>query len=254
MRRTNLVVTSVVLGVVAILLLGGSDFLYVEQRTAQEGASCTGDLIFEQNSTLWTPLLVVESPLHGWGRALASSLEGGQSLNLSNGEAAGLFAQLNWTLIGRSVEPNEPNPGMHSCTTSYEATTAVGHASLEFGALLPAGSSDDSNVSTTWSPTSSGQAGVNTSVRFAITYDPAGAVLERSCGTASPVYLSSYSTGLTVSVPILRFGVTYWATGHLGVPTTFTYELPANGGTWSVDDTGETTGTGLAFDYLSACS
>lgn len=108
---------------------------------------CTSRAVAQE--TLWTPILLLNSPYEGSATGTYSVRVGGNSetmtMNASDGAAAGLFRLENWT-VSRQVTEWAAGPGInHACTAPYRAEGTYQQSYYVTAPLVANGSASDVN-------------------------------------------------------------------------------------------------------------
>lgn len=198
--------------------------------------------------TLWTPLVLVNSPYGGFGNGTGRypTASGWSSTNFTeaNGMAAAVFEQEEWS-IGPLVRVLVAGPGANAnCAGFVAAARELGNYTGA-AALLPAGSKSDRGENVSFS--AYGYASVVFNANYSENEFSVG-----TCG-GGQVVMSAHASHITVQIPFNLGGSdeTAWAT--IDGAFNYSYTFPGNFGTWFVDDltTGShAPGGGWAFSYL----
>jgi hypothetical protein len=235
----------------AALAGGGGLFSHVECNKQQ----AVGTALF------WTPYALSNAPYGGSSSYAANftlfDLFGLEHVVLKDGLvsrgniSAGYFQTENWTVYPQA-NSSVPGPGMDQpCTSKFGAEQAPTDFSVSVDGGILQGSGNTSNAN---QPTSFSYGEPNRSAVFSNGFASANAPSISTCGTsAKSLNFSSSSFDISLTIP--------GSTGLVSVVAVvssyqnFTYNFPANGGSWLVDDLQENSGLrgpGLAFSW-QAC-
>jgi len=200
----------------------------------------------------WIPAALVNSPYGGWGYGQghgwgATVLNGTAAALMLEGSEAELFTTHNASLAG--VGPDSPCTGRYLASLPdqnyYGGTAGFINKTSNLTDRGEAGTfdvyGDASNLSKV--------------VYFSNAFDSANAPNVTTCGGGRTVR-SVLTYHDSIDLPFDVNGTQFIAPYELTWAQNFTYEFPANFGTWAVDDLSAAGGPGggWAFDFLGACS
>lgn len=268
-RRNGWLVSVAAVIVAAILaivvVLGGSGALFGTHTSCQAGP------IAAQQS-LWTPLLIVNSPYGGDATGLTTVYNSPTStINVSvptlvNGSVGAVFYLDDWALVSLS-NSTIGGPGTNlPCTSSYRAVdlswSQYGDTSLAVHTLYLAGEGTraDEHLPQQIS-VEAGNGTLYESVLFNDSFapgvNPENETFVSTCGIPNSLILNSTSEWLSFRVPFFLNGVVLTPEAALSLPTEYNYIFPGSTGGWNATDAIHSThfsGGGLAFSFTSCSS
>jgi hypothetical protein len=245
-RWTRWVLPAVVIAVVVLAVLFLSPLAGVWGVPYHD--ACVRTDLIGPPVVLWTPLLVLDSPLNGSANATALMMGTnglpepgvGAHAAASDGASVGVFLLLPWSVYSVATKfVAGPGPAF-PCAAAYEAVPSVATPatpSMEV-TLLGAGTASDSDV-----PDSVVAQGVG-SVLFNADW-PGGTNFVETCGPdGGPGAVSTSLSGVPAVVPGSSFG---GRNVSVTVPdeASYSYSFPV-GGSWGI---GPSPSAGFAFEY-----